>query len=131
MKKLVVMPISPVVHELVRRLEQASIQATLTSDSTVASIFAGAAGNAIVWIADNNDHDLAIRILRELRQESTQSECPHCGYDLQGHDGKVTCPECGRGMTAACGDVTCRNCGELVPANFALCWNCGREARST
>jgi len=27
-------------------------------------------------------------------------------------------------------DITCQKCSEFVPANYAICWNCGTDIKS-
>ena len=53
-----------------------------------------------VWILEDNDWDLAQRVMGEYQAE------------LQAGN------QCER---------ICPKCGEMVPGNFASCWNCGAE----
>jgi hypothetical protein len=122
--KLVVLPESALVFELLSRLEAAGIKASGAHERTAADLHLGMMSYAI-WIARREDAEPALRVLRELQQRTTYEKCPECGYDLTGHAAHVKCPECGHDTRAAIADVHCGACGESVPANFTECWNCG------
>lgn len=123
--KLTVLSNSPMVQELMRRLEEASIDAFSAMERGLGEIYAGVAPSIGVWIAEAEDLRRAARILREVMAQQTFITCPQCGYDLRGHTGKAVCPECGRDLTAPAPDVECPQCGEAVPAGFEVCWSCG------
>lgn len=113
-------------HELQRRLDQAGFNTAITNDIAVTDLDLGT-HRFIVWIDDDDDHDKAIAMVRELESEQLVVKCPKCGYDLSGHHGAIRCPECGHSLTAPSPDVACPHCGEDVPADFEVCWNCGAE----
>ena len=115
------------VQELMRRLEEASIDAFSATERTIAEVYVGGAPSVSVWIRDAKCLERASELLREVRAQSTIVQCPSCGYDLQGHSGETSCPECGRDLRAACPDVECPQCHEPVPADFDICWNCGAD----
>jgi len=123
--KLTVLSNAPMVQELMRRLDEASIDAFTAPERGIGEIYTGLATSLGVWIAEAEDLDRAARILREVRAQQTFIRCPHCDYDLRGHAGEATCPECGRMLSAPAPDVECPACGEAVPAGFDICWNCG------
>ncbi len=111
---------------LMARLEEAGIRACRVTEAAPNGE-SGLAQRASVWIGDAGDMDRAREILREVEVEPTLVRCPACGYDLSGHAGRTACPECGLDLTAPAPEVACPSCGEPVPANFEVCWSCGRE----
>jgi hypothetical protein len=122
-KKLAVIPESPLAHHVVWCLAQESIRARLTSEM---HLHDNAPRNAVIWIDDECDRDHAARIFRDACRDDTIACCPTCGYDLRGHSGQTACPECGTAVTATVGDITCEHCSERVPGSFEVCWNCGK-----
>ena len=50
-----------------------------------------------VWLEDGGDRPRAEAVLKDMRSESART-----------------------------GSIWCRTCGEENPANFELCWKCGR-----
>lgn len=117
-------------HLLLDRLEAASVTASALPVTT----FRGAphpSGLVTIWVADDSDLATAREVLRDhlarMAEASTETKCPHCGYDLSGHHGAGRCPECGAKVRAPSAATTCRACGEQVPATFDFCWNCGAE----
>jgi rubrerythrin len=113
------------VQELMRRLEEESIDAFNTPERGVGEIYSGTSMSIAVFISQAQHLQRAAQILREVRAQQTFIRCPHCDYDLRGHAGDAVCPECGRMLTAPAPDVECPDCGEAVPAGFDVCWNCG------
>jgi hypothetical protein len=110
-------------HELVRRLRERGIAATVTN-ATVEGMPCVEA----VWIDAGADPRRATCVLRDLESERTDSCCP-CGYDLRGHSGRSRCPECGRRAHVGAPDADCPRCGQPGPSDFDVCWSCaaGRE----
>ncbi len=127
LQKLTVLPSAPMVQELMRRLHEASIEASCATERSIAEIYVGSAPSVAIWIANAEDVDRARQVLREVQAQRTNIRCPSCHYELRGHAGATTCPECGESMTASAPDVTCSHCGECVPADFEICWNCGGD----
>lgn len=125
MHRLLTLPETPVAYELVRRLNEAGIDAEITTERSAAALYVGSTSDAIIWIRNEADRDRAIKMYDTLHSEQVNLKCPECGYNLEGHAGAVNCPECGRSTTALIEDVICPECGETVPGNFEVCWNCG------
>jgi hypothetical protein len=117
-------------HQLVDRLEAASVPASVIPRSTARG-GADPAGLATVWVPDDADPALVREVvagyLEHIASTRTEVVCANCGYDLRGHDGRATCPECGQEIVAPVPDVTCTSCGEQVPAGFGICWSCGGD----
>ena len=111
--------------EVMRRLEEASIEAFSTTERAGVELYSGGALSVSVWIRSAQDLAQASGILRAVQAEETRAKCPNCQYDLRGQAGRSTCPECGHDLTAPAPDVECPKCGEAVPGGFELCWNCG------
>jgi len=117
---------SPVLYVLLDRLKDAGITATVTTETTISSIYGGPR-DAEIWIAADADEAIANDIASQVEAEMAQSFCGKCGYDLHGHSGKTTCPECGHHVHAREYDYPCPHCGERVPSTMAMCWNCGKD----
>lgn len=90
----------PEAHLLVNLLQQAGIAAQILN-----SYAQGASGEIPfeqaypqIWLEDERDKSLAERIISKY--ESTPSDTEW---------------------------VFCRQCGERNPANFELCWHCGKD----
>ena len=131
MHKLTVLANSPLIQELMRRLEDGSIDAFSATERAITEIYGGSAPSVSVWIAEAKDLERAREILREVQAQSSGHRSPGCDYDLRGHGGEATCPECGRSVTAAAPDVPCPRCHEEVPAGFQICWNCGADLQAS
>lgn len=118
---------SPAVYVLLDRLKDAGIAATVTTQTTTASMYTGGLRDAEIWIADDADEviakDIAVRVIAEM----AQSYCGNCGYDLRGHSGKTNCPECGHRVHAREYDYPFPHCGERVPGTMDMCWSCGKD----
>ena len=115
------------IQALLRRLDEASIDATCTTEhSTMESNWGGELPTTI-WITSASDLKRASQILQDEWANRTLSRCPSCGYDLRGHTGKSNCPECGKEITAATPEIMCTHCGESLPPSFQLCWSCGAD----
>ncbi len=125
--KLTVVSNTPMLEVLMRRLEEASIDALSATERAAAELYSGGALSVSVWITSAQDLERASEIFREVQAQQTRIRCPNCQYDLRGHTGRSTCPECGHDLTAPSPDVECPKCGEAVPAGFELCWNCGED----
>jgi len=123
--KLVVLTSGPMVDELVRRLEDASIAASIASERSAAEVYTGMTPSVSVFIASDDDLERAVEILRDVQAQQTRVRCPQCLYDLHGHTGRTTCPECAYDLSAPAPDVECPACGEAVPPSFEVCWSCG------
>ena len=129
-QRLVVLPKSPMVDALMRRLEEASINASCAEERTVAELYLGGAPSVSVWVASAEDLERAARILRDVQSERTVPQCSNCKCDMPRHTGRTICPECGHDRTAQTPDITCPRCGEPVPADFDVCWSCGADVSS-
>lgn len=129
MYKLTILRNAPMIHDLMQRLEDASIKSTSAPDVGFGEIEFGAGPSTVVWIDDEKDRDRASEILREMQARYSVRKCPHCECDLRDHAGEATCPECGHDLDTPTADIECE-CGEKVPAHFEVCWSCGRELRS-
>ena len=131
MHKLTVVFGFPMLHELMRRLEEASIDANYAKEHNIGEVYLAGPRSVSVWIADENELRQARTILRDVLAQRSRVRCPSCDYDLRGHAGTTKCPECGRDLTAQFPDRQCPHCQEAVPEHFELCWNCGNDLRST
>ena len=129
MHRLLTMPESPVAYEFVRRLNEASIPARLTTEHSAAGLHTGFQRNAIIWIDTESDSERAGEVYRELLADHEVEKCPVCGYSLSGHSSRMRCPECGYEAVAQIADSTCPRCHETVPSNFDICWNCGEPMK--
>ena len=90
------MPESPRAYEILRRLQDASIDAQLTTEWGPVGLHLGGSPMASIWIADDADKLAAMEIVASVEDAPLeQTRCPQCGYDLRGHGGEVACPECG------------------------------------
>ncbi len=127
MHNIAVVRNSPMVLEVMRRLEDASIEAFTATESTVGDLYLGGLPSVSIWVKDAARVRDAREILQEVQAQQTRIRCPACDYDLRGHSGKATCPECGKSITAKSGDRQCPRCRETVPQDFEICWNCGAD----
>ena len=127
MHRLITLAESPLVPEIMRRLEEAGIPAQATAERGPAAIYLGGPPRVTVWLARAEDIETASALVEEFATDRVTTNCPNCGYDLQGHAGRTACPECGCELTAASPDVPCPTCGEPVPGDFDVCWSCGGE----
>ncbi len=117
------------VSELMRRPEEASIDAFSVVERAVGELYLGGAPSVSIWVKDANHMLQAREIFREVQVQQTELRCPRCGYELRGHSGEATCPECGEDTTAKAPDRPCPQCHEAVPHDFEICWNCGADLR--
>ena len=115
------------VSELMRRLEEASIDAMCATERNVLELHVGGALSVSIWVKDAEDVPRAREIFRAVQAQRTVIRCPGCGYDLRGHSGETACPECGEDITAVQPDKPCPQCHEAVPPAFEICWNCGAD----
>jgi len=129
--KLAVFRSSPMVQAVMRRLDEASIDAICTTEYGTMESQSGGELPVIVWIANPQDMQRASQIVQDEWANSTATRCPSCDYDLRGHAGKVKCPECGTRVTAPAPDLICAQCGEPISAGFDVCWQCGAEVSSS
>jgi hypothetical protein len=113
------------VQALMRRLDEVSIDATVTTEYGAMESELGGELPLTIWVVDPRDWERALQILRDECANRTAIRCPNCGYDLRGHTGKGACPECGNVITAPTPEIICAHCGESLPATFELCWSCG------
>ena len=127
MHKIAVVRNSPMVSEVLRLLEDASIEAFSATESTVGDLYLGGLPSVSIWVKDAARVSDAREILQEAQAQQTTIRCPACDYDLRGHSGETACPECGKSLTAKSGDHQCPKCGETVPQDFEICWNCGAD----
>ncbi len=67
MKKLAVLQSAPLVEALMRRLEEASIEAFSTTERSVTEVYLGGAPSVSVWVANPVDLRRALGILQERR----------------------------------------------------------------
>ena len=118
------------VHQLLERLEAASIKASAFPVTT----YRGSphpSGLFTVSVPDDCSLEGARNVVAEylahIEATRTEAVCQNCGYDLGGHHGLDRCPECGEVITAPAANITCRNCGEDVPSTFGVCWHCGAD----
>ncbi len=76
MKKLAVLQSAPLVEALMRRLEEASVEAFSTTERSVTEVYLGGAPSVSVWVANPDDLRRALGILQELRARQTESRPP-------------------------------------------------------
>src|SRR5438874_59029 len=105
MRKIAIIPAEHV-HELKRRLEEASIECSETPEGFGGALESPDAAlpleNTSVWV-NERDLELASQIAahhleevetRIAKAKGAQSKCRACGYDLRGHSMRGKCPEC-------------------------------------
>ncbi len=117
------------VTELMRRLEEASIDSFSVIERDVLELYFGATPSVSIWVKDAEHLPRARELFREVLAQRTELKCVVCGYNLRGHSGEGTCPECGEDTTAKAPDRPCPQCHEAVPHDFEVCWNCGADLR--
>ncbi len=122
--KLTVVSNTPMLEVLMRRLEEAKIDAFSATERAAGELFSGGELSVGVWVKSAQDLERASEILRELQAQRTCIRCPNCQCDLRGHTARSTCPECGHDLPAPLPDVECPDCGKAGPAGFERCWNC-------
>ena len=108
----------------------AGIDADVTREQSVATVYAGGPLTAIIWVDDDADLGIAEEIITQATLRMGENRCLGCGFDLRGHIGEAICPECGRRVYAPEGSTMCRECGEECPGSFEVCWNCGCSIES-
>jgi hypothetical protein len=123
-------------NDLAARLQDAGIEATVNTE--LINSYTGQSEFA-VWI-DADPHSQAVRDIAESfvseRQENPPDtrvdpatgnvRCTKCGYDLRGQTQDGKCPECGHPYQII-KDKKCPHCGETNPADFDICWQCGKD----
>ncbi len=92
------------VIEVMRRLENASIEAFTATESTVGDLYLGGLPSVSIWVKDAVKVRDARAILREVQAQQT-----------------------GKSIIAKSEDRQCPQCGETVPHDFEICWNCGAD----
>lgn len=119
---------------LVERLEEAGIEAQVQLSRSFL-----VEATSTVLIVNDADLPRAREGMAGFEQElriSTLDEasrggvCKGCGYSLKGLTGEGRCPECGHAYRGAGPSTVCLSCGADVPANFEVCWSCGKPPGS-
>jgi hypothetical protein len=128
MDRLATLPDDATLHELMRRLKEAGIEAAAVSERTIVEIDLGLPASTGVFLARESDGGRAKEIYEALEAESTCKliACPACRSEQREHEGRTTCRACGLEFDIPGGSrpSTCKHCQEEVPGGFEICWNC-------